>query len=118
MFKKTALGVFCAAVLASPVSLAASATYILQVGQPQRFFNPTMFTIKGVCDLETEDTQSIVHVEGIRGSGSVDGKAITAPQERDILISNGGKLSIVANSAAEVRLTNMGDHTLTARCHT
>jgi len=124
MFKKLGLALFCASTLFSINCEAATEVYSspstyktqLTPEKPDVFTNYLFRTITATCNIETEDAKNIIEVEGINLSGSVNNIPVTKGTHLNIEVHNNDLLVITAKSAAQVKLTNHGEHTIFVNC--
>lgn len=126
MLKKIGLSLMCAGSLLTSASFAMnhelapnlSADFELAVDKPELFTNYTMFTVNAVCTIQSIDEDDIVHVKAVKRTGAINGQAIKAGDTLDVNVHNGDKLTLSAQSAAQVELTNKGNNPLKAMCKT
>lgn len=126
MFKKTGFGLLFAASLFSADAMAMNhelqanmtVSYELAVDTPELFTNYTMFKVKAVCYIEAVDSADVIHVKAVRRSGTINGQALSTGDTLDIIVKNGDKLQLAAESAAQVEITNKGDNLIKALCKT
>ncbi|MGQ3892296.1 hypothetical protein [Legionella sp. CNM-4043-24] len=126
MLRKIGLSLLCAGSLLASSSFAMthdlaariSADYELDVNKPEIFTNYTMFTVKAVCTIKSIDNESVIHVKAIKRTGSINGQSLSSGDSVDIVVHNDEKITLSAQSAAQVELTNNGDHNLKALCKT
>ena len=122
--RKFALSFLCAGALISSATMAmthslspkTSIDYELAANSPEVFTNFTIFKVHAVCKVQTQDESNIIHVKGLNRSGQVNGRVIRSGDELDIIIHNGDIFDLVAESAAQVELTNKGPHSIKTKC--
>ncbi|STX28414.1 Uncharacterised protein [Legionella beliardensis] len=114
-----AAGAFISApVLAMNHSLNAgvSVEYELPVNAPEVFTNFTFFKVHAICKIQTQDESNVIHIKALNRSGQVNGQVINTGDELDLTLHNGETIDLVAESAAQVELTNKGEHLIKAKC--
>ncbi len=83
---------------------------------PQTYTNAAFWTINATCKITTTDASDIFFVQMLRKKGKINGTSVSDGDTLNFPVHTGDKLSITAESGAQVRLTNTGSHTVIANC--
>jgi len=89
--------------------------YELPSNDPQVFSNVLFWTIKATCTIVSDTPEGLITIKMIRRTGTVNDQPLTA-EPFDIVVKQGDKLQITANSGAQVELLNRADQTIKASC--
>jgi hypothetical protein len=126
MLKKLGLSMLFVAATISTNTYAATKDNILQAGatleyelvpnQPQLFTNYMMWAIEAKCKITSEDEGNVLFAKAIRKSGKLNDIPWTTGESLRVTVHNGEILKINADKAAQVEITNEGQHTVRATC--
>ncbi len=92
--------------------------YELPTNDPQVFSNVLFWTIKATCTIVSDSPESHISIKMIRKTGSVNDLPLNAEQPVELIVKQGDKLNITANSGAQVELINHSEQTIKASCAT
>lgn len=95
-----------------------SADFDLKPNLPDTFTNPLFWTVSAECTGTTPDSSVRLFAEVLRKHGKVNGRDMNEGQSDYFTVTNGSKLTIIADGYAQVRITNKAAHTLHISCHT
>lgn len=90
--------------------------YDFKPGDVQEFANPFFWEVGAECDLKLTDDVDDVKVDVLNGEGKLNGHHMKKGQSDIISATNGQHFSIKAGGYAKVRLVNLGQNTIHARC--
>lgn len=68
------------------------------------------------CTIETPDPSDIIRVHILHGGGTINGQALTAPNEIDIVVHTGESFILSSEKNTEISLLNLGQNEIKARC--
>ncbi|MDI9818605.1 MULTISPECIES: hypothetical protein [unclassified Legionella] len=126
MFRKLGYGLLCAGSLLSTNALAInhdfrpgiSIEYELPPNDPQEFTNSWFWTITSTCTVRTRDNSDEIFIEVLKKSGKINGQPLSQGDTLSMIVHNGEKFVITADSGGKVKLTNRGLSTIVASCST
>ncbi|MBA2651277.1 MAG: hypothetical protein H0U73_03260 [Tatlockia sp.] len=98
------------------LDLAWEMNVILPAKVGKTFHNFSFWKLTAECVMTTEDQSTELEVEGLNRNSSVDGQPIPKGKTMHLTIHPNQLLTVMAESGAQVKLTNDGPHTLNAHC--
>lgn len=127
MLRKICLGLVCASALFSTSSFAAGGLSITAPGinfdpiifkphEPQIIANPTWYTFNVICTASIEDSSDDILIEMLTRSGKINGEEISQGQSKILTVVQGQSFTVYAKAGASIRLTNNGEHPVSASC--
>jgi hypothetical protein len=90
--------------------------YELPANDPQLFTNYMFWTIEANCTLTTEDESNELYVEAVKKKGKVNESSLSQGETMSLIVHNNEVLRLSADSGAQVRITNLGEHIVKAKC--
>lgn len=124
MLKRIGCTLLCAGALFSPSLFAETQQlmaglameFIFSPNDPQDFTNFYWTRIDATCVISTPDQSNPMFVEAKDRKGKINGTPISKGDTMTVVVHNGDKLYLSAESGAVVRITNQGNSTLKATC--
>ncbi len=126
MLNKIGFTLFYIAVALTSQAYATTNKHVLQVGvtleyelppnQPQLFTNYMFWPIEAICIITSEDSSDVLFVEALSKKGKINDIPLSKGQSLRVEVHPNENLKLNADSGAQVRITNEGQHTVKATC--
>ena len=127
MLKKTHVGLFCATMMSFICSSYADTTQLSQATAttieyelvphvPQLFTNYLFWRIDATCVINTEDESDVFFIEALAKKGKINDTNLSKGESLRLTVHPNEIMYLSAESGAQVRMTNEGQHTVKATC--
>lgn len=126
MLKKAGFTLLFVAAALTNTSFASTNRHVLQAGatleyelppnQPQLFTNYMFWPVEANCKITSEDSSDVLFVEALAKKGKINDIPLSKGQSTLVEVHPGENLKLNADSGAQVRITNEGQHTVRASC--
>lgn len=90
--------------------------YELKPNEPQMFINYWWGPIEAVCKITTQDDSDELVAEALVKKGKINGISLSQGQSAHVSVHPNETLRLSADSGAQVKITNLGQHSVKASC--
>lgn len=125
MLRKVGFALLCAATILSTTTYSmenhalqqgVTVEYDLKPNQPELFTNYMFWEVRANCKITSVDDGNELFAEGLAKKGKINDIILSAGNSMRVTVHHGENLKLSAESGAQVRITNLGAHTIKATC--
>lgn len=99
------------------LQLGMSIEFNLPPNDPQLFTNYMFWAVDANCRISTEDESDALFAEATNKKGKINNVALNKGDSALVIVHDGDNLKLSADSGAQVRITNQGEHMVKAVCN-